>query len=148
MSRTRRLLHPTDFSPASRPAFRKAVELAKILREELVVVHVLAVPAMATEAYIVPAVYDDLLRTARSVAQRQLGRLVTQARRAGARVSSRLVEGSPAHERIAGAARGLRADLIVMGTHGRSGISRVFLGSVAARVVAIAPCPVLTVRAR
>jgi nucleotide-binding universal stress UspA family protein len=51
-------------------------------------------------------------------------------------------------ERIVRTARALRADLIVMGTHGRTGVTRVVLGSAAARVVATASCPVLTVRAR
>jgi nucleotide-binding universal stress UspA family protein len=53
-----------------------------------------------------------------------------------------------AHEQIARTARRQRADLIVMGTHGRTGVARFFLGSVAARVAATAPCPVLTVRGR
>jgi nucleotide-binding universal stress UspA family protein len=58
-----------------------------------------------------------------------------------------LLEGV-AHEQIARAAKRQRADLIVMGTHGRTGMARFFLGSVAARVAATAPCPVLTVRGR
>jgi nucleotide-binding universal stress UspA family protein len=58
-----------------------------------------------------------------------------------------LVEGV-AHEQITRAAKRLRADLIVMGTHGRTGVARFFVGSVAARVTATAPCPVLTVRGR
>jgi universal stress protein A len=53
-----------------------------------------------------------------------------------------------AHEQIARIARARRCDLIVMGTHGRTGVARFFLGSVAARVAATAPCPVLTVRGR
>ena len=58
-----------------------------------------------------------------------------------------VVEGV-AHEQITRAAKRLRADLIVMGTHGRTGVARFFVGSVAARVTATAPCPVLTVRGR
>jgi nucleotide-binding universal stress UspA family protein len=53
-----------------------------------------------------------------------------------------------AHEQIVRSAKRQRADLIVMGTHGRTGVARFFLGSVAARVAATAPCPVLTVRGR
>jgi nucleotide-binding universal stress UspA family protein len=50
------------------------------------------------------------------------------------------------HELITRAAR--KADLLVIGTHGRSGLAKLFLGSVAGRLVAVAPCPVLTVRGR
>ena len=94
----RRVLHPSDFSAASRPAFRKAMDLAKSLGGDLVLVHVLpfvVVPMMMAEGYIPAATLDDLQRTARAVAQRHLNRLVAQAKQAGVRVSSRLVEGSP-----------------------------------------------------
>ena len=53
-----------------------------------------------------------------------------------------------AHEQIARIAKTKRADLVVMGTHGRSGFAKLFLGSVAGRVVTAAPCPVLTVKGR
>ena len=151
MPRMRRVLHPSDFSPASRPAYRKAVDLVKVLHGELVLVHILSpviAPVMAAEMYVPGAIYDDLQRTARALARRHLDRLVTQAKQAGVRVSSRLVEGIPIHDRIVRSAKALHADMIVMGTHGRTGISRVVLGSVAARVVAAARCPVLTVRGR
>jgi nucleotide-binding universal stress UspA family protein len=52
------------------------------------------------------------------------------------------------HEQIVRTAKRQRADVIVMGTHGRTGVARFFLGSVAARAAAMAPCPVLTVRGR
>jgi nucleotide-binding universal stress UspA family protein len=58
-----------------------------------------------------------------------------------------LLEGTPA-DRIVRAARAHHAAVIVIGTHGRTGLARVFLGSVAERVVGTAPCPVLTVRAK
>lgn len=105
MSRIRRILHPTDFSRASSPAYKRAY------------------------------------------AQKHLDALVAKARRAGVRVKGLLVPGV-AHERIARAARSRKADLVVIGTHGRTGVAKVFLGSVASRVLAIAPCPVLTVRGK
>ncbi|MBI1845875.1 MAG: universal stress protein [Candidatus Rokubacteria bacterium] len=70
---------------------------------------------------------------------------MTQARARGARATGLLLEGSSA-EAIVRAARGKRAAMIVMGTHGRSGLVRMMLGSVASRVIALARCPVLTVR--
>ena len=73
--------------------------------------------------------------------------MVARAQKAKARVKAVLLEGVP-YDRIARVARSKRADLIVMGTHGRSGLSKFFLGSVAERVIALAPCPVLTVRGK
>ena len=148
MSRIRRILHPSDFSPASRPAFRKAMELAKATRSRLLVAHVLAAPVVVPEMYLLPGTYNELERSIRAVAQRQLNRLLAQAKRAGVRASGRLLDGMPVHEPIVRTAKAVRADMVVMGTHGRGGISRIFLGSVATRVVATAPCPVLTVRGR
>ena len=147
----RRVLHPSDFSSASRPAFRKAIDLAKALRGDLVLVHVLpfvVVPVMMAEGYIPAATLDELQETARAVAQRHLNRLGAQAKQAGVRVSSRLVVGDPVDDRIVRTAKAVHADMIVMGTHGRTGFRRFLLGSVAARVVATASCAVLTVRGR
>jgi nucleotide-binding universal stress UspA family protein len=149
MSRIRTIVHPTDFSRASKPAFKRAVEMAKDNRAELLVVHVLAAAAPITMAdgYVSPKVYEDMEAAARSGAQKQLGKLVEQAKRSGVRVRPLVLEGI-AHERIVQAARSRKADLVVIGTHGRTGFARFFLGSVASRVLAIAPCPVLTVRGK
>lgn len=147
MPRRPYILHPTDFSPASRGAFRQAVELARSLAGELLILHVLPAIVIA-ETYVTPEIYSDLDRVARITAQKHLDRLVARARQAGVRASSRLADGPPVHERIAQIARATRATVIVVGTHGRSGIPRLVLGSVAARVLMTAPCPVLTVRAR
>ena len=145
----RRILHPSDFSSASRAAFAKAVQLAKADRAELVVLHVLApaLPVVAGEGYVSPKAYEDLVASTQAWARRQLAALVSKARKAGARSKGLLVEGIP-HEAIGRAARSTRADLLVVGTHGRTGVAKFFLGSVAARVLATAPCPVLTVRAK
>ncbi len=148
MSRIRRVLHPSDFSRASGAAFTKAVEMAKTNRAELLVVHVLTpVIPMVGDGYVSPKVYEEIEATARSQAQAQLDRLVARAKKAGVRVRSLLMQGVP-HEQITRAARSKRADLVVIGTHGRTGLAKFFLGSVAARVVSIAPCPVLTVRGK
>ena len=148
MSQFRRILLASDFSPASRPAFRRALGLARANRASLTIVHVysIIIPMMG-EGYATPQVYDKWMADVRADAQRRLGRLVAQARKSGVRAKGLVLEGIP-HDRIVRAARSTRADLIVLGTHGRTGLSRVFLGSVAARVVTLAPCPVLTVRAR
>jgi nucleotide-binding universal stress UspA family protein len=148
MSRIRRVLHPTDFSRASSAAFRRAVELAKANRAELLVLHVLSVPVPITgDGYMPPKIYDEIVTGARAYAQKELDALIRKAKAAGARATGLLVEGI-AHERIAQAARSKKADVLVVGTHGRTGLPRFFLGSVASRVLALAPCPVLTVRGK
>jgi nucleotide-binding universal stress UspA family protein len=145
---SRRLLHPTDFSKASSAAFARAVAEAKQRRSELVLVHVLApVIPVAGEGYVSPSIYEQMSASARAWAQKQMDRLVAKAKTARVRVRGLLLEGV-AHEQIVRAAKRYRADLIVIGTHGRTGVARFFLGSVAARVAATAPCPVLTVRGR
>jgi nucleotide-binding universal stress UspA family protein len=148
MSRIRRILHPTDFSRASGAAFKKALDLAKASKAELLVVRVLAptVP-MVGDAYVSPEVYEDLAASARAHGKKNLDALVAKAKKAGVRAKSVLLEGVP-HEQIARTARRQRADLVVMGTHGRTGLAKLFLGSVAGRVIAIAPCPVMTVRGK
>ena len=149
MSRIRHIVHPSDFSRASGPAFSKAVEMAKADRAELLVVHVLTpVIPMVGDGYVSPRLYEEIEATARAQAQKQLDRLIAKAKKAGVRrVKGLLLEGAP-HEQIARAARSRRADMIVIGTHGRTGLAKFFLGSVAGRVVSSAPCPVLTVRGK
>ena len=149
MSQFRRILHASDFSPASRPAFRRALDLARANRAGLTLVHVYStyIPMMG-EGYVGGGqVYDKMIADIRTDAQRRLGRLVAEARKTGVRAKGLALGGIP-HDRIVRAARSTRADLIVLGTHGRTGLGRLFLGSVAARVVTLAPCPVLTVRAK
>ena len=148
MSRLRRILHPTDFSRASRAAFARAVVMAKADRAELLLVHVMAVRVpMAGEGYISPSVYEDLEASARKHAEKQLATLRDKGRASGVKVSVLLLEGL-AHAQIVRAAKSKKADLIVIGTHGRTGFAKFFLGSVASRVVTAAPCPVLTVRGK
>jgi nucleotide-binding universal stress UspA family protein len=99
------------------------------------------------DSYVPARVWDDAQRHARAYAQKQIDKLVARARGAGIRANGVLLEGVPA-DRIVREARSKHADLIVMGTHGRSGLAKFVLGSVAERVVAMADCPVLTVRGR
>ena len=145
----RRILHPSDFSRASGAAFKKAVEMAKAGRAELMVVHVVSpvVPMAAGEGYVSPKMYEEIAASTRAWAQKQLDKLLAKAKQAGVRAKGFVLDGS-AHEQIVRFARSKHADLLVLGTHGRSGLAKLFLGSVAGRVVAAAPCPVLTVRGK
>jgi nucleotide-binding universal stress UspA family protein len=144
----KRILHPTDFSSASSAGFSKAVEMAKESGAELVLLHVIdqAVP-IPDEGYVPPKLYDELRASALAWAKKKLDALVTKAERAGASARSLVAEGV-AHEEILRAVRSLRPELVVMGTHGRTGLTRLVLGSVAARVASMSPTPVLTVRGR
>ncbi|HZO39089.1 MAG TPA: universal stress protein [Methylomirabilota bacterium] len=144
----RRILHPSDFSSASRAAFRKAIDMAKASRAELLLLHVVSpVVPVPGDGYVSPEMYDQLSASSRAWAQKRLDSLVAQAKKSRARVKGFILEGAASDE-IVRFARARRVELIVMGTHGRKGIAKLFVGSVADRVVAAATCPVLTVRGK
>jgi nucleotide-binding universal stress UspA family protein len=145
MPRFRRILHATDFSPASNRALGTALALAKQHRAALLIAHVRPPIVPIGEGYIPPATYATLDAADRRTAQAKLARLVARAKTAKVRARGLLLDGIP-HEQISRSAR--RADLVVMGTHGRTGLPRFVLGSVAGRVLTLASCPVLTVRGR
>ncbi len=141
MRRFRNILVTTDFSPASKPALSAAIDLAAKNRGKLWIAH--AVPPIPRGS--VPLVYREMDEFLRSDAERRLKRVAAVASERGVRVETLLLRG-PAPEAVRRAARERRAGLIVVGTHGRTGAARVFLGSVATRIVATAPCPVLSVK--
>ncbi len=142
---TRRILFATDFSPASAPAFRQAVASCKEKRASLLIAYALepTVP-FTTEGYVLPRMYDEIATALRTAAEKKMRRLLAAARKSGVRSRGLLLRGAP-HEAIVRAARSHRVGQIVVGTHGRSGWSRLVLGSVAARVVAASPYPVLVI---
>ena len=146
--KSRVILHPTDFSLASRPAFARAIAEARADGAELLLVHVLSpVTPFVVDEYIPPQTYAEVQRSMEAYGQKQLDKLVAKAKAAGVRVRALLLEGTTA-EAIVRIARSKRADVIVIGTHGRTGLGRLLMGSVAQRVVGTAPCPVLTVRGK
>ena len=148
MGRVRRILHPTDFSRASNTAFAKAIEMARANKAALLLAHVLTpVAPIVGDGYVSPQLYADIEASAKAEAQKRLGMLIAKARKAGVRAKVLLLAGVP-HEQITRAARSKRVDVVVLGTHGRTGLARFFLGSVASRVIASAPVPVLTVRGK
>ena len=148
MKPIRNVLVATDFSSASRGAFRSAVASAAESGAALWIAHVAAPPPpLSPEGYVFPRFYDDISNAIRADAKKKLAGLLARARKSGVRAEGLLLNGIP-HEALNRAARRHRADLMVLGTHGRTGLRRLLVGSVAARVVATAPCPVLTVRGR
>jgi nucleotide-binding universal stress UspA family protein len=148
MSASRTILYPTDFSNASRRAFATAMTLAKTMRATLTILHVIVpIVPLVPEQFLDTATWARIDRKAREWGYARLGRLAARARKRGLRVTTVLCEGDPSRHIVA-TARGLRASFVVIGTHGRRGISRFLLGSVAERAVALAPCPVVTVRGK
>jgi nucleotide-binding universal stress UspA family protein len=140
MMRFHTILHPTDFSPCSANAFRYACALARDCDAKLICLHVVE-PAVAIvgEGALVP---DDL-EELRSEARKQLDEL----RPSDPKVRlERLLREGPAPKVVLDAVDEFGADLIVMGTHGRTGLKRLLMGSVAEIVLRKAPCPVLTVK--
>jgi universal stress protein A len=148
MSRIRRILFATDFSKASGRAFTTAVAMAKANRAALTILHVI-VPftAIVPEQYINTGTWEQIDRQAQQWSERQLRKLTEKATKAGIRVDGLIRVGYPAQE-IVKAARSGRIDLLIVGTHGRTGLTKLIIGSVAGRLVASAPCPVVTVRNR
>ena len=138
----RKILCPIDFSGGSQHAFRVAARLAGEAGSELMLVHAWFLPPIAAGGDMpLPA---DAIQGLVEDAERGLAELVTGAKSLGVQnVTSELVSGPP-WERIVGLAE--PEDLIVMGTHGRTGIRRFLLGSVAEKVVRHAPCSVLVAR--
>lgn len=135
------ILHPTDFSERSALALRLAGSLARDHGARLIVLHVVVPPpAIPVEGVALPPPALDL-----KLLQAQL----QQVRLDDAQlpVEHRLVEGDAAAE-ILRLAEETKCDLIVMGTHGRTWLSRMLMGSVAEEVVRKAACPVLTVKAQ
>jgi nucleotide-binding universal stress UspA family protein len=133
------ILHPTDFSENSEFAFRVACALARDYNARLVLLHVVPPPMVIYAGGPVPA---ETWPSVEEV-QEKLRQLESQAHRV--RVESQVLEGDPV-DMILRAAEETHSDVIVMGTHGRTGLSRLLLGSVAEAVIRKAPCPVLSVK--
>lgn len=143
-----KILVPTDFSETSEMALDYAITLASRFGASLHLLHVVDDPIVAgvafgSEVYIasVPTIRDGLVDDAAAKLSQLLPR--AQARSVAARSEVRIGRAAETIREVAGQER---CDLIVMGTHGRSGMAHLLLGSVAEKTVRSAPCPVLTVR--
>jgi universal stress protein A len=139
----RNILCAIDFSEPSRAALVAAAELARQLDSTLTLLHVYQNPALAYPE----ADPGSVIRTSVArLAERELGKWKGDVEHlAGRSVTAMAVEGTP-WERVVAYAQEHRIDLIVVGTHGRTGLRHVLVGSVAENVVRHAGCPVLVVR--
>lgn len=154
MIRLERILFPTDFSPATESARDYALELARQFDAELHLLHVIEDLAARLPEFgmglAFPAFVADSNARLRDYEQQAIAQLtaITPDGPAKLRRSVIAVKEGRTHEQVHGYAKSHSIDLIVMGTHGRSGLAHVLMGSVAERVLQHAPCPVLTVRPR
>ncbi|MBA4062644.1 MAG: universal stress protein [Isosphaera sp.] len=146
MSTIRRILVPTDFGDSSAPAVRLAAQLADKFHAELVILHVVQDTALVMPEAVMPTPVPgpdlgELVESGKAgladlVAKMNLGRFAPK-------LEVRV--GSPVAEIVAAAAD-LKADMLCVGTHGRTGLAHLLLGSQAERLVRESPCPVLTVK--
>jgi nucleotide-binding universal stress UspA family protein len=134
------ILHPTDFSFHSEAAFQLACAVARDYGARLVVMHVAWGPLVGAVGEIIPpepeTYQEELTQTLKSL----------QAAAPDVRMEQRLLSGDDPAAAVLQVAADVGCDLIVLGTHGRTGLGRVLLGSVAEQVVRRAACPVLTVK--
>jgi nucleotide-binding universal stress UspA family protein len=140
----KRILVPVDGSETSTRALVAALQMAREGGGRVRLVHTLDELAYLTGF----EVSGDLIRLAREYAGKVLQDALEVAKSAGVPADSKLVEGTGARlgEVVAAEAQAWEADLVVVGTHGRRGVSRVLLGSGAEQVLRLAPVPVLAVR--
>lgn len=139
------IIHPTDFSIEAEAAEAEAVRLARAFGGELVLLHVAVEPVLYSETLFAMSEVKTVYQAQAQWANEELAARALRLRERG--VPTRWIRrtGVP-HEEILKAGAEERAAYIVMSTHGRGGLERLMLGSVADRVVRTAPCPVVTVR--
>lgn len=129
----------TDFSPASENAFGLALDEARLRSTVLVIAHVIS-----TEVLLDCAISE--VAPLRAICMKKLEALRRRAEISHVTARVELLDGTP-HVLLVEAAARAKAELVVLGTRGRAGVSRLLFGSVALRVVCEAPCPVVIVRA-
>jgi len=145
MNLPKTILVPIDFSAFSEYALDYAVSLATKLDAKVHVLHVIGIPTLGVQELgvaVSASMMDQIVKDNQSA----LDKLV-DARRSTGVIGDVMLRTGDARDLILQAREEISADLIVMGTHGRRGVSRALLGSVAENVVRAAPCPVLTIRA-
>lgn len=135
------ILVPIDFSPHSEQALDYACEIAGKLGATVSMVHAIATLPSALQVALTEDIIENLVKAHTEGLEK-----LAAARAGTASFGKLTVDVGDPRDLIVATARGVDADLIVMGTHGRRGLSRVVMGSVAEDVIRHAECPVLTVR--
>lgn len=137
------ILVPIDFSANAEQALDYACELAGKLGAKVHLVHAVVSPPSALQVALTEDIIENIVKEHREALDK-----LAAARAGRASFGAPTVEVGDPRDTIVATAEALSADLIVMGTHGRRGLSRVMMGSVAEDVIRHAPCPVLAVRAQ
>jgi universal stress protein A len=142
--RFQRILTPIDFSQHAGQALDYAIAWGRQLNAQLILVHV--VPSLSEVGIdMAPALPAAHLERLEKELTRHMQRYLQRVEDAGVQGDLVIAHGSPLDE-IIGIVKARRIDLIIMGSHGRSGLSHLLLGSMAEKVMRLAPCPVLIVR--
>lgn len=139
------ILAPTDFSTHAEHALKYAAELAKSLNAKMYVLHVAEYSNVGGDPDASELLIPSYLPEMEKKGKAQLDQITLKLRQAGVDAHSVFVAGR-AYQDIVRMAKELNVDLIVIGTHGRTGFSHLFFGSTAEKVVRLCPCPVLTVK--
>ena len=140
------ILVPVDGSETSFAAVAKAAELAKAFGSKITVVQVLTLDPYIAAEYITANQTNDLIERARASIVKTLEEAKQKFTEQGVEAETKLLEGQVIAREITNAAKELNADLIVMGSHGRTGLKKLFLGSVAQSILSEGTTPVLVVR--
>ncbi|GBE37109.1 stress response protein NhaX [bacterium BMS3Bbin07] len=143
----KKILFPTDFMEGTVQAIPYAVDLAKKYGARLYIIHVIHEVTRATGLYVPHIAVDELYKSMQAEAEKEITRVYLEELRGFGDVEYKVLTGIP-YEEIINFAENNAMNMIVMGTHGRKGLDRLFFGSTAEKVVKGAHCPVLTVRAK
>lgn len=143
----RKIMCPIDFSENSEHAMHYGIALAAAHEAELHLLHVTEPPIYPLSTDYFGPQFDsiEIIKDLEAISRKRMQESIETAKEDYATVIGKVVAGTPFVE-IIRVAREDRADLIVLGTHGRTGLAHVMIGSVAEKVVRKAPCPVLTVK--
>ena len=147
MTTYKHLLVPVDESPMSYAAAEQALSLAKDLNCPVTIMSVIAVdPFVGVDFYKVAPAITDYFMQAEQNAQNRLAEIQQSFSREGISVDTKIIRGVAASEGIVQIANEIGADLIIMGSHGRTGVKKMMLGRVAQNVLTQSPVPVLLVK--
>jgi nucleotide-binding universal stress UspA family protein len=139
------ILAPTDFSELSQQGLTTALQLAAAFGAKLLLLHVIEPPPYPVEGVMPSPFGATLLDDLERQATRDLAQMLPDTHGSPVQIMRRVVVGIP-YRKIVEVAEQEKSDLIVMTTHGRTGLSHLVMGSVAEKIVRTAPCPVLTIR--
>lgn len=142
----KRILFPTDFSETSKYAMKYAIGFAKEFDAQLEIVHVLFDESQIVAFYLPQVTFQNLDKELEDSAKKQLQDFIDEYPELNeVKFHTKLLKGTPSVE-IINEAKEIKADMIVIGTHGRTGLEHVIFGSTAEKVVRKACCPVFSVR--